>query len=82
MAEAQHGASSVSYSLKLFMIVPFALIFGAIMLIGGPEAAEIFQDTQTRKLKPSGWLLALVCFALAGAGYWWFDAQMTALGYD
>ena len=80
--QAQAHAPEVSYNLKSFILAPLLVVGGIALLLGGPPVAEAFVG------KPEGRqqiaitvVTALIAFALSGLGWWWFDGQMTALGY-
>ena len=80
LREAHAGAAEVSYSLKAFLLAPFLLVMGLVALLGGARARAAVENDG--RPTPLGIMVAIAGFALAGIGYWWFDAQLDALGYS
>lgn len=77
--EARRGVPEISYSLKIFLIVPLCLIFGAAFLVMGSRLS--YRDQERKTLTLTGWILfALIALATA-AGFWWFKEQFSTLGY-
>lgn len=78
--EARKGAAEVSYSLKIFLVVPLCIIFGAAFVVKGSNLS--YRNVERQSFTPTGWFLfGLVALATA-AGFWWFKEQFTALGYQ
>lgn len=82
LEEARAGAQEVSYSLKLFIAAPLAIVGGLFLLIGGTAVGEAFsgppQGTRQHLIVWSAFAIAIVA---GGCAWWWFDAQLSALGY-
>jgi hypothetical protein len=76
---AQAHQHEVQYSIKAFVFVPFAAVFGLFFLIFGGSVPYRNVEKQTPTM--AGLLLFLVAAAAGGLGFWWFQAQFTALGY-
>ncbi len=80
LEEARQGAPEVSYSLKIFLIVPLCIIFGAAFVVKGSSLS--YRNVERQTFTPTGWFLfGLVAFATA-TGFWWFKEQFSALGYQ
>lgn len=77
--EALAGVPEVRYSIKVFVLVPAALVFGLFFLLVGDSVP--YRDAAAQKLTPAGWLLMLVVALGSGAGFWWFKQAFAALGY-
>lgn len=79
---ARTGAAEISYRMKGVFVVPFGFLFGLAYLIGGAKADTLLRvQDGGQRLTKWGWGLAIVSVALGGLVYWWFDNQLTALGY-
>lgn len=76
---AQAHAPEVDYSIKAFVLVPFAAVFGLFFLLVGDSVA--YRHVEQQKPTAAGWLLFLVAAAASGAGFWWFNAKFDELGY-
>jgi hypothetical protein len=76
-ALAQTG--EVRYSLKVFVLVPFAAVYGLFFLIFGDSVP--YRNPQKQNFTAAGWLLLLTAAAASGYTFWWFKAQFAALGY-
>jgi hypothetical protein len=82
LREAQAGATEVSYSVKLFVVAPMAVLSGLVLLVGGASVADaITHPPRTRRQHLIVWPLFAASLAVGGLAYWWFDAQLHALGY-
>jgi hypothetical protein len=79
LQQAQAHAPEVEYSIKAFVLVPFAAVFGLFFLIFG--AGVPYRNVEKQTPTAAGWVLFLAAAAASGIGFWWFDAQFTALGY-
>ena len=80
LQEAQAGAAEISYSLKAFLLVPFCAVFGIAFLLLGSRFEYRTPDHKNFTL--AGWLVFGIAIVIAGAGWWWFQQQFTALGYS
>jgi hypothetical protein len=79
---ARSGAQHIDFPIKLFIAAPMAIVFGLVMLVGGPRvAAAVSGPPRTREQHLIVWPLFAVALAAGGLGYWWYDAQLHALGY-
>ena len=88
LREAQAQAARVSYDVKAFVAAPFAIVCGLFLvvggesvghMIGGPLAGRIQTATGAQKVTV---IAMLVIAGLASfAAWWWFDAELTRLGY-
>lgn len=76
---ARMHAPEVDYSVKAFVLVPFAAVFGLFFLIFGDGVP--YRNVEKQTPTPAGWLLFLAAAAAGGVAFWWFDAQFGALGY-
>lgn len=79
LREAQAGAAEISYSTKVFILVPFCIVFGIAFLLFGERYS--YRNVEKKSLTAAGWITFAIAAALAAAGWWWFDQQFTALGY-
>lgn len=79
LQEAQAHAPEVEYSIKAFVLVPFAAVFGVFFLLFGDAVA--YRNVEKQTPTAAGWLLFLVAGAASGLAFWWFKAQFEALGY-
>jgi hypothetical protein len=79
LQQAQMHAPEVKYDVKAFVFVPFAAVFGLFFLIFGDSVP--YRNVEKQNFTAAGWLLALVAVIASGLGFWWFQAQFTALGY-
>ena len=77
---ALHHAPQVGYNTKVFVLVPFASVFGLFFLIFGNSVA--YRIPEKQNFTPAGWLLMALALVAGGAGFWWFQAQFGALGYS
>lgn len=82
LQEARTGAAEVSYSVKLFVAAPLAIIVGLTLLIGGARmGALVGGPPRTRAQHFATWPLVIVALAAGLAAWWWFDGELRALGY-
>jgi hypothetical protein len=79
LEQARAGAAEVEYSIKAFVFVPFAAVFGLFFLLFGDSVP--YRNAARQNFTAAGWLLFLIAAAASGAGFWWFKAQFDALGY-
>lgn len=80
LLEAQAHAAEVRYSLKAFVLVPMAGVFGLFFLLVGDSVS--YRDEERQRFTAMGWLLFAVAALAGGLGFWWFKAQFAALGYS
>jgi hypothetical protein len=76
---AQAHAPEVDYSVKAFVLVPFALVFGMFFVIFGNSVP--YRDAEKQKPTAAGLLLLAAAALLGGLGFWWFDGKFAELGY-
>lgn len=76
---AEAGAAEVSYSTKAFILVPFCLVYGVAFFLLGERFQ--YRTPDHKKLTMAGWVTFAIGAALAAAGFWWYEAQFSALGY-
>jgi drug/metabolite transporter (DMT)-like permease len=79
LQQAQAHAAEVEYSVKAFVFVPFAAVFGVFFLIFG-DSVE-YRNVEKQTPTAAGWVLFLIAMVAGGLGFWWFDSQFSALGY-
>lgn len=76
---AQAHAPEVDYSIKAFVLVPFAAVFGLFFLLFGDSVP--YRNVEKQTPTGAGWLLFLVAGLASGVGFWWFNSRFEALGY-
>lgn len=82
LREAQAGAQQVSYDIKLFIVAPMLVMMGVFLIVGGAPVLESFAGPpRTKRDHLLVWPMLIVALAVGGAAWWWFDAQLHALGY-
>ena len=82
LAEAQAGAQQISFPTKVFFVTPLAVVFGLALLIGGaPAHALLGGPPRTRQQHLLVWPLFACALAVGGLAYYWYQAQLHALGY-
>ena len=69
----------VRYRVAVFVLVPFAAVFGLFFLIFGNSVP--YRDAQRQTFTKAGWTLMLVATLGSGASFWWFKARFAELGY-
>lgn len=79
LRDAQAGAAEISYSTKIFILVPFCLVFGLAFLLFG-ERFE-YRNAERKNFTMAGWIAFAIAAALSAGGWWWFEQQFAALGY-
>jgi hypothetical protein len=72
----------VQVGMKLFLVAPMCILFGAMLLIGGRSVGESFAGPpQTAR---DHWLIwpafAVACAAGFGA-WWWMEQRLEAIGF-
>ena len=82
LEEARAGAQEVSYSIKMFLIAPMAIVFGLFLAIGGAQVADVVMaPPRTTRQHLIVWPLFVLALAAGGLAWWWLDGQLGALGY-
>lgn len=82
LQDARAGAAEVSYSVKLFVAAPLAIVLGVALLLGGARlGALVGGPPRTRAQHLATWPLVIVALAAGLAAWWWFDGELRALGY-
>ena len=76
---AQAQEPDVRYRIAVFVLVPFAAVFGLFFLIFGSSVP--YRDAARQSLTRAGWVLVLLAATGSGVGFWWFKARFNALGY-
>jgi hypothetical protein len=79
LQQAQAHAPEVEYSIKAFVFVPFAAVFGLFFLLLGDSVP--YRNAEKQNFTAAGWILMLIALAASGAGFWWFKMQFDVLGY-
>src|SRR5262245_35110282 len=73
---ARAGAEEVSYSVKLFVAAPLAIVLGLALLLGGARlGALVGGPPRTRAQHLATWPLVLIGAAAGLAAWWWFDGE-------
>lgn len=81
MELAKHGAAEVSYRMKGVLVVPMALVLGLAYVAGGEKADTLLRQPGGQRPTKWGIVLAVAGVGLGGLLYWWFENQLTAMGY-
>lgn len=76
---ARAGAAEVHYSIKAFVLVPFAAVFGLFFVIFGNSVP--YRNVEKQTPTAAGWLLFAIAALAGGLGFWWFDREFDRLGY-
>ena len=86
--EAWAGAQRVSYDARVFVAGPAAIVFGLFLIVGGESVGKMIGGPLANSFPTAtGGQKAMVIAMLAIAGlaslgaWWWFDAELTRLGY-
>jgi hypothetical protein len=79
LQQAQAHAPEVEYSIKAFVFVPFAAVFGLFFLLFGDSVP--YRNPARQNFTAAGWILVIVAAAVSGLAFWWFKTQFDALGY-
>lgn len=80
LQQAQAAVPQVHYELRVFALVPLCLVFGLAFLIFG-ESFD-YRTPNHDNLTAKGWAAFALVAVLSFVGWWWFDTQFTALGYQ
>jgi len=79
---AHAGAERVEYDVKLFVAAPMMVVSGIVLLLFGGAVLRAFTGPpQTKQDHLIVWPVFALALVAGGVGYWWFDAQLKALGY-
>ena len=76
---ARAQAPEVEYSTKVFVLVPFAAVFGLFFLLFGDSVP--YRNVEKQTPTAAGWALFFAAAVAGGIGFWWFDAKFDELGY-
>lgn len=88
LRDAEAGAAHVSTSMKAVLIAPVFVLFGVLLMVigapgdGGSGFGRHFINASDRKLKPLGWVLAMVTLLPGLVLYLWLDSRLSALGFE
>jgi hypothetical protein len=80
LQQAQAHSPEVEYSIKAFVLVPFAAVFGVFFLLFGDSVP--YRNAEKQNFTAAGWILFLVAMVASGLAFWWFKTQFAALGYS
>ena len=69
----------VHFSPKLFVLVPFAAVYGLFFLLFGDSVP--YRNVAKQNFTAAGWLLLLIAAAASGAGFLCFYGQLAEIGY-
>lgn len=78
---AHAGADSITLHMKGVVMSIVLLEFGILGMIFG-DAQRIMLNPATGKLSVLGWLITIAILIPGFAGYWWFEKQLSGLGYQ
>ena len=82
LQQAQAGAAQIKYDVKVFVAGPMLAASGLMLLVGGARVGRAFSGApRTREQHLLVWPVFAVAMAAGGLGFWWFSAQLRALGY-
>jgi len=82
LQQAQAGAAQIKYDVKVFVAGPMLAASGLMLLVGGARVGRAFSGPpRTREQHLLVWPVFAVAMAAGGLGFWWFSAQLRALGY-
>jgi hypothetical protein len=79
LEQARAQMPHVNYSIKAFVLIGFAAVFGVFFMLFGGSVP--YRNVEKKTATPAGWVLLVLSAALSGAGFWWADRQFTQLGY-
>lgn len=79
MERAVAQEPNVRYQLKVFVLVPFAAVFGLFMMLTGGKVA--YRNPSKQNFTAVGWALFIVAAAGSGIGFWHFKSRFEQLGY-
>lgn len=78
---AQTGAAEISYRMKGVFAVPIGFVLGVAYLAGGEKADTLLRQPGGQRPTVWGWVVTVCALALGGLLYWWFNLQLTGMGY-
>ncbi|MCW1430142.1 hypothetical protein [Novosphingobium sp. JCM 18896] len=79
LQQAEAHVPTVEYSLKAFVLVPFAAVFGLFFLLVGNSVP--YRNVEKQNLTPAGWILFAIAAAVSGLAFWYFKTRFAELGY-
>jgi hypothetical protein len=79
LQQAQAQAPQVEYSIKAFVLVPFAAVFGLFFLLFGDSVP--YRNADKQNFTAAGWIVFIVAIVASGIAFWWFKTLFAALGY-
>lgn len=79
LQQAEAHAQTVEYSLKAFVLVPFAAVFGLFFVVFGNQVP--YRNAEKQNFTPAGWILFAIAAAVSGLAFWFFKARFAELGY-
>jgi hypothetical protein len=80
--EARAGAPEVEYSIKIFMLAPMLAVAGSALLLGGTPVLHAFSGPpEGRQQHMIVWTVFAIAIVAGGLGFWWMQAELSALGY-
>ncbi len=83
LEEARAGATEIRVGVTSFIFAPMALVTGVLLIIGGNWMLEQIDGPPQSPLQWAITVSLLAVLAVTGlGGYFWFEGQMTALGFN
>lgn len=79
LAAARAHAAEVSYSTKVFVLAPLAIVFGLFFLVVGDKVP--YRRSEAQNFTTAGWILMAVVAASSAACFFLLQQQFSALGY-
>jgi hypothetical protein len=81
MQAARSGAAEVTYELRGLFLVPWGFVFGLMYIFGGARADTLLRTDGQLRFTKWGWIISIASAALGGLVFWWFNSQLSAMGY-
>lgn len=82
LQQAHAGAASVTMSIKAFLVAPMLLCAGLVLLLGGAVVMNAFRTPPSgRQQHLIVWGTAVATLLSGAIGFWWFQQQLSILGY-
>ncbi|MDP1736175.1 MAG: hypothetical protein Q8L23_01910 [Caulobacter sp.] len=78
---AQTGVSEISYRMKGVFAVPIGFVLGIAYVAGGAKADALLRQPGGQRPTMWGYVLTIGAVALGALLYWWFNQQLTGMGY-